>query len=213
MKHVMRRAGGSDALLLWFACVAALCAGFYIAFGVLGAAIDLQHSRTGRISALMLADAEIAGQWPELARQERTITGRLAALQLHADTSATVARFIRGTARVAASRHVDLVEIDQRAAVAPPATVPLAAAESAVDINALEAIPLDVTLSGTYRALLATICELAQVPLTMHIEIASIERDSSTAGNAPGGPLTARLRVDLQRLSDPLPPVPRPTNL
>jgi hypothetical protein len=191
----------SDSALLWSPCVVALCAGFYLAFGLLGAAIDNQHRLTGRLSAVMLADAEILATQPLLERETRAIEDRLSILALRADRPVAVARFIHAVTRIAAAQRVNLVQIDERpttAAVSPPGSGSVA----------FEEIPLELTLSGTYPSLLATIRELARAPVTMQIEIAAIERNMSATGDS--APLTARLHVVLQRLADDTsPPTPR----
>jgi hypothetical protein len=207
----MQRAGhrasvASDAVFLWLASVVTLCAGCSITFGVLGRAIDAQHEQTASIAESALADARTVAGRPVLERQAQLIDGRLRDLALDADTPSTVARFIRVAAQTAVQRHVELERIEERGATL--AAVPAGLPQPAV---AFEPIPLDVTLRGDYRSLLATIRALAVAPVTMEIEIATLERDGPPAGGATPAAtrLTARLHVALQHLAPtPLTVVP-----
>jgi hypothetical protein len=197
-------ARGNDTALLWLACVLALGFGYYVVFGVLGTAIDREHDLTGGTSAMLQTNAHALAQRPALEREERSVGDRLRGLQLDADHPATVARFIHTASDIAAAQHVNLAQIDERRPA--PTTYPaLPQAQSGAGAFAFEPIPLDVTLRGTYRDLLAMIRDLARAPITMQIEVAAIERNGGAADVAAGGPLTARLHIVLQRLSDGVP--------
>jgi hypothetical protein len=197
-----RFANGSDSVFLWLACVLAACGGAYIVFGVLGSAIDRQAQMTNGISERMLADARVLTQRPVLDRAERTMDDRVRALDLHADKSTVVARFIRSAAAIAVAQHVDIERVEERATndtpfgrAIPPRT----------DVGT-GAIPLDVGLRGSYRDVLAATRAFAQIPLALRIDIAAIERSSDAGSPAAAFPLTAQLRVVIERFDDGLPP-------
>jgi hypothetical protein len=197
---------GNDIFWLWFACAVALGAGWYLTFGLLGTAIETQQQRTGRISGLRLVQAQTLAQRPALEREGHTIEDRLRQLDLRADKPTVAARFIRTATRVAAAHQVNLDGVEERGTVAAadPATGPPGNPFS------FEPIPFDVTLSGSYRGLLATIGDLAQTPVSMQIAIAAIERNGPPAGDAANVALTARLHIVLQRLPTDAPAAAAP---
>jgi Tfp pilus assembly protein PilO len=193
-----------DALMLWLATIAVACAGYYIAFVALAGAIDDQHDMTGRVRDTIRANAEIVAQQSALEREQRTVDQRARGLDLRADRAALVATFVQTAAHVAGERGVSLDRVDARAAA--PAS---AAAANPPGGMSFEAIPLEVSLRGRYDALLAAIRELALAPLPMQIEIAAVERTASGPdGAATAAPLTARLHLILQHLSDDAPAGP-----
>jgi hypothetical protein len=206
--RVLRARVANDRSVLWLACVLALCAGYYLAFYRLGAAIDLQHDLTAEVTSTMRANSAIAAAGPQLAQTEHDLNAALNELDIHADHATTVARFIRESARIATLNRTGLVQIDERRGGA----VDLGNRQGPAGDAPFETIPLDVTLSGSYRDLVGTIRGLAQAPVAMRIEIAAIERDAG-AGEAGGPPavLTARLHVSVVRLSGELPPPSSPT--
>lgn len=201
---IRRRAstGANDRLILWLACVFALCAGCYIAFFRLSAAIDSQHELTAGVVSIVRANDRTLAARPELERTERRLDATLRKLDLGTDHATIVARFIRATAQIAAVHHTALEQIDERRSAAPDPR----AAQRPADEVILEAIPLDITLSGSYRDLLATVRGLAQAPFASRIEVAAIERGPADDGTTSGTPLTARLGVTIERLI-PAPPV------
>jgi hypothetical protein len=195
------RPNGSDAAVLWLACVVILCTGYYLAFVRLAAAIDAQHEQTARVSDAIRADAEIATQGPELEREQRAVDEQVGEFDPRADRAAIVARLVQTAARIAGEQGVSLDQVDARGTPAVPAAA--AAAPQTGSGFAFEAIPLELTLSGSYSALLAAIRELARAPLPMQIQIAAIERSvPQPAGTGVAGPLSARLDLTLQHLTD-----------
>ncbi len=201
MNDVGGRSSGGDAAVLWLACVVVLCAGYYLAFVRLAAAIDAQHEQTARVSDAIRADAEIAAQGPELEREQRAVDEQVRGFGPRADRVAIVARLVQTAARIAAEKGVRLDQVDARGTPGVPAGS--AAAPQTGSGFGFEAIPLEMTLSGNYSALLATIRELARAPLPMQIQIAAIERSvPGPAGTGAAGPLSARLDLNLQHLPD-----------
>jgi hypothetical protein len=201
-----RRAGfGYDAGLLWLACAAVACAGAYLAFGLLGGAVERQREATSRIADALLASARIAAQRPTLERAQAELDARLRGWDLHADKPALVARFIHCVTDIAAAQHVEIGSVDERTA---PPVGPIAPAAS-TQARQLETIPFEVTLRGSYPEVLAAIRALAQTPVAMRLEIAALER-TSAGGTAATAPLTARVHVELERLdASELPQLPR----
>jgi hypothetical protein len=198
-----RLIGTSDGVLLWLASVVTLGAGYYLTFGVLGNAIDRQHQRTAAISATMLANTQVLAQRPALELQAAAIAARLRRLNYGADTATSVARFIHAAVQVGAAQHVDVTGVDARSgAAAAGTTVVVHVARTAGTPYSIESIPLDVTLRGAYRPLLATIRGLARTSIPMRIEVASIDRDDATAPESADRQLTARIHVVLERLAD-----------
>jgi Tfp pilus assembly protein PilO len=198
--RVFRAPAANDLSLLWLACILALCAGFYVAFYRLGAAIDLQTDITAQAASTMHANAAIAATGPKLEQTEHALDAVLAGFDIRADHATAVARFIREAAQIAALHHAGLIQIDERraAAVDPRSS-------HAADPR-FETIPLDVTLTGSYRDLVAAIRGLAQAPVAMRIEIASIERIAGAGESGrPADLLTARLHVSVERLADEIP--------
>jgi hypothetical protein len=202
VKDTVQHTAVSDALLLWLACAFAACAGGGLAFGVLGAAIDAQHLRTAHVSQVAAVDARVLARRPSLEREAARLTTELRGLTVEADRPTIVAHFIRIASAATAAHHVTITEIEERSAPMST-TAPLPSAASAAGGvppapgSNFEAIPLEVTLDGSYPDLLATIRELAQTPLVMQIHVASLER------SAPGSALCARLRIELERLAAP----------
>jgi Tfp pilus assembly protein PilO len=202
--RVFRAPAANDLSLLWLACVLALCAGWYVAFYRLGAAIDLQGDITAEAAATMKANTAIAAAGPKLERTERALDAALDSFDIRADHATAVARFIGEAARIAALHHAGLVQIDERraGAVDPHSSQRPAAGPP------FETIPLDVTLTGSYRDLVAAIRGLAQAPVAMRIEIASIERTPGAGESGrPADVLTARLHVNVERLVEERPTV------
>lgn len=196
-----------DCFVIWLACIVALAAGCYIAFGLLGTAIDRQQQLTARVAGLQLTQARTLARRPALERDERTIEARLRVFDLRADKPTLAARFIRATTRIAAKYQVNLDGVEGRSAPATPVPTTEAASLPGGAVS-FEAIPLDVTLSGSYRGLLAAISELTQAPVAMQIDVAAIERNASPAATTSDAvPLTARLHITLQRLANDAPAV------
>jgi hypothetical protein len=197
VKHALTGGGWSDTLLLWFASLVLLVAGYGIAWGLLGAAIATQHELTERISDRLLGNAILLQGRPTLEAAARELDRRALPLALDADRPTTVARFIHLTTMVAERTGAAIGQIeDDRSALlqAPGADDPGLA---------LEPIILDVTLRGTYRALVATIRELVGSPLTMQIEVAAIERNNTAEQRQD---LTAHLHVILEHVARVVPP-------
>ncbi len=199
MKRTLPRWAKSDTWLLWAACAVALYAGWYIAFDLFGNAIDRQELRSGRVAETLQATARDLAQRPRLEHAERVLDEHLRDFDIGADKPTTVAHFIGAAARIATAHHVNLDEVEQPG----PAAAPFPEAETKRapgSTFSFEAIPLEVTLSGTYADLLAAIRALAQAPVSMQIEIAAIERKPAAASSSDA-PLAARLHVVLQRLT------------
>lgn len=194
----------TDALLLWLAAIAVLCAGYYIAFIALANAIDGRHELTARVSDTIRANTAIAAQRPALLRERQNVAQRMRGFDLRADRAALVARFVQTAARIAVQRQVSLDRVDARtAAAAAPASGGAPADAGSVPF---EAIPLEVTLTGSYGGLLATIRALALAPLPMQLEIAAIERNALGPGDGTDtAPLVARLHLILQHFPDDAP--------
>jgi hypothetical protein len=202
-----------DSGWLWFACAIALGAGYYIAFILLASAIETQTLRTGRIWGQRLAQARTLAERPALEREERALDDRLRTLDLHADKPTLAARFIRAASRIAAAHGVNLDGVDERA-TSPTPEPPPAPTLPPAGTFAFEPIPLDVSLSGSYGALLATMGELARAPVTMQIDVAALEPNAPVAGEATAAvPLTARLHIVLQRLIDDAPIASTPLSI
>src|SRR5450631_709528 len=201
MNPLGKRWAGNDVVLLWTACIVVLVAGLCVAFAVLPKALDDQHALTARITAALAANADVLGQRPELERESRAVDERVRGLDLGADRPALVARFVQTAARIALEQRVSLDQIDVHGASVQLATPPGPGLQAAGSTG-FDAIGLDVTLAGSYHALLAAIRELAAAPLPMEIEVASIERSASApGGSASRGPLSLRLHLILQHLT------------
>jgi hypothetical protein len=143
----------------------------------------------------------------ELEARERQLDESIRRLDLDADHPTAVARFVREAAELASLHHTTLIQIDEGRA---ESLDPRAPAANVAD-EQLESIPFDVTLSGSYRDLLATIRDFGRSPIALRIEVASIEQ-THTAGDAPSAtPLTARLHIGIERLRDRTSPAP-PSN-
>ena len=192
-----RPQSGHDVLLLWAACCFTMCLGSYVIFGRLESAIGQQTDRTGDLAMLARSRAAIHAGVPALNNNIATIEATLRGLQLDAPRPVAVASFIRCVTRIAAAQRVELLQIEEADGRADTAAGSVAG--QALD---LEAIPLNVTLSGSYRNLLAAICALASAPILVRIDIADVERTTVTAPGAASQPLTAHLHVELERLGN-----------
>jgi hypothetical protein len=168
---------------------------------VLGTAIDGRQQRGAEIAARLSADTRVLAQRSDLEAQRGQLSAALGELQLQADRATTVARFIRVTAQIAALHRVSLERIDGGIAAPSPIVTPAAGAARAAP-PALEPLPLDVTLRGSYADLIASIRDLARAPVTVRVVIAALERTSPDGAAAPPA-LTARLHVALLRLANP----------
>jgi hypothetical protein len=142
----------------------------------------------------------VLAQRSDLEAQRGQLSAALGELQLQADRATTVARFIRVTAQIAALHRVSLERIDGGIAAPSPIVTPAAGAARAA-APALEPLPLDVTLRGSYADLIASIRDLARAPVTVRVVIAALERTSPDGAAPPA--LTARLHVALLRLANP----------
>jgi Tfp pilus assembly protein PilO len=200
--------GRGDVVLLWLTSLVTMCAGYFIVFDLLGGAVDAAHQRTASVSEQMLDNAGLLAQRPALAREVAAVDEQLHELRYQGDTPTAVARFIHLTANIAIARGVRLAQIDAHTASGFAAPETTRIARTSGGAITIEAIPLDVTLRGSYRALVQTIRDLASAPMPMHIEIAAIERDATVATDTRSiGQLTARLHIVLERVSDE-PPFP-----
>ena len=198
MRSTVRPRGSSDRAVLWLACLLAVCAGWYIAFFRLGAAIDDQHDLSAQVGSIVLANRAVVAARPQIERTEHDVDRTIRAFDLHDDHAGTVARFIRECARIAAQHHSNLTQIDERRSGAADAR----GMQHDADAANFELIPLDVTLTGSYRALVNTIRALAQAPVAIHLEIAAVDRVANGDNAAAAGPLVARLHIGVERLDD-----------
>ena len=180
-----------DRLALWFACALLAGAGWYFAVFRLNAAIDRQHALTANIASIAHADARLVAARPQLERSQAQLEAAIDALDLRADRAAIVARFIGELTRIGALRSVTIAAIDERSA---------AATATGAASPRFETLPLDVTLTGTYRNVVAAIGDLARARVALRIELASLERGTDTDGSFGTAQLTAHLHVGVQRL-------------
>ena len=194
----MNRAGArnNDRTILWLACIAALCAGFYLACIRLEMLITATQSDDRQTIAIVAANQRVLSERRQLESTAAELGKNLGALELHADHPTVVAHFLTNCARVAAVHHTAVVQIDEHRPAAGVAPDPLTAGDDA----AFEQIPLDVTLSGSYRNILLALRDLVDAPVATSIAVAAIERADAADTTASSAELTARLHVTLTRL-------------
>jgi hypothetical protein len=130
---------------------------------------------------------------PAAARLRDALRQHVRRFALEGDESALVARFVRNAAAIAARDEVRIVAIaaDPAPRVDQPATPGAAPSPFAVT-------SLDLTLEGRYANVLRTARELSQGRVLARVALEEIAR---TQRDGPGPKVTARLRVQVERLA------------
>ncbi len=196
MKSRTPNARINDRNFLWLVCIVALCAGFYVACIRFEMRIAATKSDERQSVASVAADARIVAQRPQLERVAFELDQQLQKVYLRADHPTIVAHLITACARIALLHHTRVVQIDERRAdpaLLPPATL-------APDDVDLEKIPIDITLSGSYRDLLLAIRDFIEAPVATSVDVAAIERGTFNDANTLQPALVAHLHVTLVRL-------------
>ncbi len=139
----------------------------------------------GLTASLAANDVTVRTRGSLLAARGR-LRADLRRLEADSESAPIVARFVRDTARVAQEHHTTV------ASIAAPGS-PLAPKDRA---QAIDAIPLAVTIEGHYTDVLAVIRALSSLPVPAEIDVVSIVR--TTSPGAVG--VAAVLHVALQRI-------------
>jgi len=195
--------------LLWSLAVLVLLAAYFFVYRSFEDRVATQDSATAGIVDSLSSNDAILARRPQLEEAHRKLASSLRTIDLRSDRSATVALFVRETARVAVAHHVNVTAIDgtrtdNRLPVRPVAIAPVvpgAVVPAVNGVSLFESTPLDVTLRGSYSDLLGAIRDLSRARVLAEIELVSIERTPGAAGI--GHTLTARLHVNLDRLNTP----------
>lgn len=186
----------TDAKLVRLAAVAVVLAAYAFVFRTGEARIAARLDENARIVERVRAGERTLASRPRAEAERTRLRGRLRAVELDADRSALVARFVREAARIAGAHHATIPAITAVSAAVPPAApVPTASAPGNAE---LEAIPLDVTVEGRYADVLATMRALSRSRVLAAVDVASLARKHADGADAT---LTAALHVVLERFA------------
>jgi Tfp pilus assembly protein PilO len=178
----------TDAKVLRFTAVAIVLAGYVFVFRAGEARIADRVDETARVVERLRAGERTLAARPLLEAERARLRNRLRAVELGADRSALVARFVRDAARIAAAHRTTIPAITAAGMQSP--AIPTA--------DLFEAIPLDVTIEGRYADVLATIRALATSRVLAGVDVTSLARKHADTADAT---LTAALHVVLERLA------------
>jgi Tfp pilus assembly protein PilO len=202
-----------------FAAVVVVFAAYVFVFrggeGHIASQLDQNERLVERVHA---AEHTLAAR-PRIEAQRTRLRDRLRTVELDAGRSALVARFLRETARIAATYHATIATITAAAATtASPTNATTASTTSALGATAttaarsnvvatagpepepLEALPLDITVEGSYTDVLAMIRALSRTRVLAAVDVASLARKHADGEDAT---LTAALHVQLERRARP----------
>lgn len=183
----------TDAKLVRFVAVAVVLAAYVFVFRGGEMRIAERLDENARIAERVRAGERTLASRRTLEAERGRLRARLHAVDLAADRSRLVARFLHETARIAAAHHTAIPAIaatGTTAGTASAATAPNAPAEP------LEAIPLELTVEGRYADVLATMRALSRAHVLAGVDIASLARKHADGTDAT---LTAALHVALER--------------
>jgi hypothetical protein len=189
--------------LVRFAAVLVVLAGYLLVFRAGERRIGERVEENARIVERIGAAERTLASARALEGERARLRAGLHAVELGADRSALVARFVRDAARIAAARHTTIATIAAAGTTSRPAAGIANAAVSSVaalpnPADSFETIPLEVVVEGRYTDVLATVRALSRAPVLAGVEIASLTRKNADAADTA---LTAALHVVLQRLS------------
>lgn len=179
----------TDAKLVRFAAVAVVLAAYVFVFRAGETRIAERLDENARIAERVRAGGRTLASRGALETERERLRARLRAVDIGADRSALVARFLRDTARIAAAHHTAIPGI-----AATGTTVTASAATAPVEL--LEPIPLELTVEGRYADVLATMRALSRADVLAGVDVASLARKHADGTDAT---LTAALHVALQR--------------
>jgi Tfp pilus assembly protein PilO len=183
----------TDAKLVRFAAVVVVLAGYVFVFRAGEKRIAERLEENARIAERVRAGERTLALRPRFEADQSRLRGELRAVELGADRSALVARFLRDSARIAAEHHAAIPTITATGTSGPATiatTVPTAPNEP------LETIPLEITVEGRYADVLATMRALSRSRVLAAVDIASLARKHADGTDAT---LTASLHVALER--------------
>ena len=192
----------TDAKLVRFAAVVVVLAAYVFVFRAGEARIAERLDENARIAERVRAGERTLASRRRFEADRTGLRGELRAVQLDADRSVLVARFLRDAAGVAAAHHAAIPAITA-ANVSVPASRGSTGSNAATE--PLEVIPLEIAVEGRYADVLATIRALSRSRVLAAIDLASLARKHADGTDAT---LTATLHVALERLVpvDPAPP-------
>ena len=173
--------------LVRFAAVFVALAGYLVVF----------HAGEHRLGARIGANAALAAQLrdasrilesrPALEAERARLRQRLREVDLDGDRSSLVARFVHAAARIALANRTTIP------------TIAASGSPGATDAGApFETIPLELAVEGRYVDVLATIRALSSSRVLASVDVVSLARKNTDAGDAT---LVATLRVLLERLA------------
>lgn len=169
-----------DARVIAFAAVLVVAAGYTFAFRPVESRIGDQLAANATLAERTVADRAVLGMRPALEREQARVQARLRGVDVAADPTRAVATFLRDAAVAAAVHRTRFATIAAKAQPGAPGDA---------------ALPLDVTLEGSYVDVLATMRALSRGRIPAAVEIASLARKSVDGGDAT---LSATLRVALE---------------
>jgi Tfp pilus assembly protein PilO len=180
----------TDAKLVRFAAVVIVLATYVFVFRGGEARIAERLDENARIAERVRAGERTLASRPRVEADRSRLRRELRAVELDADRSALVARFLRDAARIAAVHHAVIPTITATGTSSGVTAAPNAPREP------LEAIPLEITVEGRYADVLATMRALSRLRVLAAVDIASLARKHADGGDAT---LTAALHVALER--------------
>jgi Tfp pilus assembly protein PilE len=182
---------------------------------VLGAYVFVFRGGEGQITAQLDENARLVERAhaaertlaarPSIEAQRMHLRDRMRTVELDADRSALVARFLRDAARIAATHHATIPAITATGTTATTSTSPTSAKSTvpATDLaepEPLEALPLEITVEGRYAEVLAVIRALSRTRVLAAVDVASLGRKHADGADAT---VAAALHVQLQRRTVP----------
>jgi Tfp pilus assembly protein PilO len=206
----------TDAKVLRFAAVVVVLAAYAFIFRAGEARIAERLDENARIAERVRAGERTLASRPRVEARRTRLRAGLRTVELGADRSTLVARFLRDAARIAAAHHATIPAITatgpQIAATAPHIAATgqqnPASPESTASAEPLEAIPLELTVEGRYADVLATMRALSRSRVLAAVDVASLARKHADGADAT---LSAALHVALERLAPSEPePVTEP---
>jgi len=187
----------ADRLAL-FAAVLVLLGGYLAVYRPAEAALAERYARLDDGRARLDERLTLARRAGAARAQTRDLATWLRARGLAADRTTLVARFLHDLARMASAAGVDVSGV-----VAEPDASSRPVTPDAAAPNPLEAIPLAVSLRGSYPNLLRLVRALDRDGPAMRVGVTALGNADRSGAGSPA--LRATLLVTLLRLPDPAP--------
>jgi hypothetical protein len=189
---IRRRAIPNDAIVTWAAAFLVVVAGYAFVFRNGEVRIEERRADNLRTIARLQAGERELAERPQLEAEQHRLTASMRNVDLGADTTRLVSRFMRDAAGAAARHRVAIVAI----AASGPAAAPLSPAPLPSVPQA--AVALDCTVEGRYADVLAALRDVSATRVPASVDLTSLARRNANADDAT---VSAVFHVVLQRLA------------